>query len=205
MGLFLSKILIKMARTKAFEEAVALEKAMQIFWKKGFNATSMEDLVTAMGINRASLYDTFGDKKRLYLAALGQFSTESSRENTVVATQCGDCPRQKIEAIFRNSLAQAIHDPEQKGCMLANATAEMAILDTDVMRFTKNSLENMETWFADLIRAGQKTGSIRADLPPESTATFLINYVHGMRIVCKTRPDAEKMRESLNLALSLLK
>lgn len=193
-----------MARPKAFNESEALEKAIQVFWKKGFNATSMEDLVVGMGINRASLYDTFGDKKQLYMAALLQFQRIGQRQNGTILTRTILTPKEKIRAILETQLEQSLLDPDHKGCFLANATAEMALQDPDVQRFVCQNIEMVEAAFEKLILDGQQIGDIRADLDARFAASFLTNYLHGLRIISKTVPDPEKMRAGLRMALGLL-
>jgi TetR/AcrR family transcriptional regulator, transcriptional repressor for nem operon len=191
-----------MARAKAFDETVALEKAMQVFWKKGYNATSMEELVTAMGINRASLYDTFGDKKQLYLSALRRFQQNSQKQNATAVALGGHSPRAQLVAILEASLSEALQDPEQKGCMMANATAEMAVLDHDIYQFVRSNICTLEVFFEKLIQEGQAVGEFKAALDPAVAANFLINYVHGMRLVSKTKPDPIRMQQGLKLALN---
>jgi TetR/AcrR family transcriptional regulator, transcriptional repressor for nem operon len=193
-----------MPRNKAFSEETALEKAMQVFWKKGYHATSMEDLVTAMGINRASLYDTFGDKKQLYIAALQHFQKDSQRQNTNILTQKAGSPRAQLAAILNHQLEQSLQDAEQKGCMIANATAEMALLDEDVCRFVTQNKCAVEALFEQLIADGQAQGEFFQHISPPYGAAFLVNFLNGMRVVAKTKPDPPTMRESLALALSAL-
>jgi TetR/AcrR family transcriptional regulator, transcriptional repressor for nem operon len=193
-----------MPRTKAFDETEVLEKAMNIFWKKGYNATSMDDLVTCMGINRASLYDTYGDKKKLYLAALKHYQQEGNRENGHIKNRLIQSPKAQLIAILEHQLDDSLTDSEQKGCMLANATSEMALLDADILKFVKDNLYNVELTFKQLIEQGQTLGEFNSSLSPATVATFLTNYLHGFRVVSKTKPDATKMKESLALALSVL-
>jgi TetR/AcrR family transcriptional regulator, transcriptional repressor for nem operon len=193
-----------MPRNKAFSEATALEHAMLVFWKKGYNATSMEDLVTAMGINRASLYDTFGDKKQLYMAALRQFQKDSQRQNNSILAQKNQSPRAKLTAILNNQLEQSLQDTEHKGCMIANATAEMALLDAEVCQLVTQNKCAVEALFEQLIAEGQSKGEFFPHINPPSGAAFLVNFLNGMRVVGKTKPDAQTMRESLALALSVL-
>jgi TetR/AcrR family transcriptional regulator, transcriptional repressor for nem operon len=193
-----------MPRNKAFQEEDALQKAMQVFWKKGYNATSMEDLVTAMGINRASLYDTFGDKKQLYLAALRQFQSESNRNNTTLMSRFSASPKAQLTAIMNHQLEQSLQDAEHKGCMIANATAEMALLDADVCQFVTQNKCAVEALFERLIGEGQAQGEYYTHITPQYGAAFLLNFLNGMRVVSKTQPDAATMRESLVLALGVL-
>lgn len=194
-----------MPRNKAFLEENALERAMNIFWTKGYNATSMEDLVTGMGINRASLYATFGDKKQLYLTVLAFYQTQSNRNVQAVMAQNATSPKAQLTAVVQFLMEESLEQAtEPRGCLLANATSEMALLDPDICQFVTNNVYRFEQTFENLVQQGQAAGEFRANIPPQYAATFLSNFLHGVRTVSKTKPDATKMRESLALALSVL-
>jgi TetR/AcrR family transcriptional regulator, transcriptional repressor for nem operon len=194
-----------MPRNKAFQEEDVLERAMQVFWKKGYNATSMEDLVSGMGINRASLYDTFGDKKQLFLKILKFYQNQSNQNIHAVMAKKMPSPKAQLTAFAEFLMDESLDiTQEPRGCLLANATSEMALLDPDICQFVTNNVHSFEQTFEDLIREGQAIGEFKASTPPQYAATFLSNFLYGVRTVSKTKPDATKMRESLALALSVL-
>jgi TetR/AcrR family transcriptional regulator, transcriptional repressor for nem operon len=193
-----------MARNKAFLEEDVLERAMQVFWKKGYNATSMEDLVTGMGINRASLYDTFGDKKQLFLKILAFYQNQSNRNIQAVMALKKPSPKAQLIAFAEFLMDESLESQEPRGCLLANATSEMALLDADICQFVTNNVHLFEKTFENLIEEGQALGEFKANISPQYAATFLSNFLYGIRTVSKTKPDSTKMRESLVLALSVL-
>ncbi|MFM2267235.1 MAG: hypothetical protein RL757_676 [Bacteroidota bacterium] len=194
-----------MPRNKAFQEEAVLERAMQVFWKKGYNATSMEDLVTGMGINRASLYDTFGDKKQLFLKILAFYQHQSNQNIQAVMALKKPSPKAQLIAFAEFLMDESLDaKQEPRGCLLANATSEMALLDPDICQFVTNNVYSFEQTFETLIREGQALGEFNRNAPPQYLATFLSNFLYGVRTVSKTKPDATKMRESLALALSVL-
>jgi TetR/AcrR family transcriptional regulator, transcriptional repressor for nem operon len=193
-----------MPRNKAFQEEEVLERAMQVFWKKGYNATSMEDLVTGMGINRASLYDTFGDKKQLFLKILAFYQNQSNRNINALMALKKPSPKAQLIAFVEFLMDESLESQEPRGCLLANATSEMALLDADICQFVTNNVHSFEKTFENLIQEGQALGEFKANISPQYAATFLSNFLYGIRTVSKTKPDATKMRESLVLALSVL-
>jgi TetR/AcrR family transcriptional regulator, transcriptional repressor for nem operon len=193
-----------MARNKAFLEEDVLERAMQVFWKKGYHATSMEDLVSGMGINRASLYDTFGDKKQLFLKVLAFYQKKSNQEISAVMASKKPSPKAQLIAFAEFLMDDSLNSAEPKGCLLANATSEMALLDPDICQFVTDNVYSFEKTFENLISEGQTAGEFKTDISPQFAATFLSNFLYGVRTVSKTQPDANKMRESLVLALSVL-
>ena len=193
-----------MPRNKAFEEKEVLEKAMNVFWKKGYNATSMEDLVSGMGINRASLYDTFGDKKQLYMATLKYYQSQSNQNAKAIIAQNAPSPKAQLIAVCTFLMDDSLDTDTPRGCLLANATSEMALLDADICQFATQNVHSFEQTFEILIREGQAKGEFKTTTPPQYAATFLSNFLYGIRTDSKTKPDAVKMRESLALALSVL-
>jgi TetR/AcrR family transcriptional regulator, transcriptional repressor for nem operon len=193
-----------MPRNKAFQEEEVLERAMQIFWRKGYNATSMEDLVAGMGINRASLYDTFGDKKQLFLKILKFYQTQSTQNINAVMAKKKPSPKAQLIAFVEFLMDESLEPRESRGCLLANATSEMALLDADICQFVTKNVHSFENTFETLIRDGQAAGEFKVNIIPAHAATFLSNFLYGVRTVSKTKPDATKMRESLALALSVL-
>jgi TetR/AcrR family transcriptional regulator, transcriptional repressor for nem operon len=194
-----------MPRNKAFQEETVLACAMQVFWEKGYNATSMDDLVKGMGINRASLYDTFGDKKQLYLATLKFYQQQANQNAAQVMAPRQDSPKAQLIALAEYLMNDALTPSTKvRGCFLANATSEMALLDDEICAFVTENVHRFEGTFEHLIRAGQAKGEFPQHLAPADTASFISSYLYGIRTVSKTKPNAEKMRASLKLALSVL-
>ena len=125
-----------MARPKAFAEQDALHAAMETFWHKGYHHTSMQDLVDSMGINRASLYDTFTDKHTLYLNALEHYRALNCAD-IADAIASSDTATGKIRAIFERTIAETLDDSARKGCFMTNATLEMLPHYADLNYFVK--------------------------------------------------------------------
>ena len=114
-----------MPRVKQFREEEVLEKAMELFWKKGFHATSMQDLVSHLGINRASIYDTFGGKQALFDKAF-QAYREKSFQTTVDFFNEFDSVKEAFYSYMEKSIMRTLNDPDKKGCFLVNtATAQI--------------------------------------------------------------------------------
>jgi TetR/AcrR family transcriptional regulator, transcriptional repressor for nem operon len=193
-----------MARNKEFIKEKALEGAMNTFWKKGYYDTSMQDLVDSMGINRASLYDTFGDKHRLYLQSL-----ESYRDNNqctlrqVIENE--SISSGKIKKILTHFVNEALHDAEKKGCFMTNATLEMLPHDEAVVNLVCDNLTNMKNLLADIIREGQAKGEIQNPSSPESLADFVQCSISGLRILGKARPTTQQLFGIIDNVMLVLK
>jgi TetR/AcrR family transcriptional regulator, transcriptional repressor for nem operon len=193
-----------MARPKAFTENTALEKAMNTFWKKGYHDTSMQDLVDSMGINRASMYHTFGDKHQLYLQSLesyrdiNQCALRQVIENENVSSD-------KIKKILTHLVNEALNDSENKGCFMTNATLEMLPHDEDVVNLVCDNLANMKNLLTDIIREGQTKGEIQNLSSPESLADFVQCSIGGLRILGKARPTPQQLFGIIDNVMLVLK
>jgi TetR/AcrR family transcriptional regulator, transcriptional repressor for nem operon len=154
-----------MPRTKAFDKNEMVEKAKQLFWKKGYEGTSMEELVTTLGISRSSLYDTFGDKHQLYCETLNSYCKQNvytlSPQSIVAAN-----PLQFIKDVFALVLQQAKKDTEKKGCYVVNSIVEFSNRDEDVKSITDANNKAFEKMLEQLIQRGQADGSITSTKSP---------------------------------------
>jgi TetR/AcrR family transcriptional regulator, transcriptional repressor for nem operon len=181
-----------MARNKEFIKEKALEEAMNTFWKKGYHDTSMQDLVDSMGINRASLYDTFGDKHRLYLQSLESYR-EINKCALLQVVENESVSSDKIKKILTHLVNEALNDVENKGCFITNATLEMLPHDEAVVNLVCDNLTNMKNLLTDIIREGQSKGEIQNLSSPESLADFVQCNIGGLRILGKARPTTQQL------------
>lgn len=192
-----------MARTKAFDRTVALERAKDLFWCKGYEAASIQELTEAMGIGRGSLYETYRSKHALFLEAL-RLSREQNRLDAgrLLDEECA--PRDIIVGIFARVVDDAVDDPGRRGCMIVNAITELAAHDRLVEVEAREAVEHVETGLTWLVEEGQRRGEFRLDLDPLTTARFLANSINGMRVTGKARPDRAALEGVASLALSVL-
>lgn len=193
-----------MARNKEFIKEKALEGAMNTFWKKGYHDTSMQDLVDSMGINRASLYDTFGDKHHLYLQSLesyrdlNQCTLRQLIENETISSE-------KIRKILTHLVTESLTDSENKGCFMTNATLEMLPHDEDVVNVVCDNLINMKSLLTEIIKEGQAKGEIQNPASPESLADFVQCNLGGLRILGKARPTTQQLFGIIDMVMMVLR
>jgi len=170
-----------MPRTEDFNRDQVLDKAKNAFWLKGYNGTSMQDLVDATGLNRSSIYNSFGSKMELYQESLKQYQSESGtifekakkQERTAIET---------IGLIFVYVLEDILGDQERKGCMLINCHTEMGNQDVQLKALFSANQERLVTIFEDLVKQGQEDGSIRKTEKSDLLAYYLVNAFQGFRI-----------------------
>lgn len=192
-----------MPKTKQFNEADVLQKARSVFWKKGYNGTSMDELVKATGLSRSSIYDTFGDKHGLYVKALKDYK-KLQHEQLVAAIPANLSPRKKIEWVFKNNLAQALEDRQRKGCFMLNTATEMGNVDGCINRIVCDNMCAMEELFYGLIKEGQVNNEITNRFSTKALARHLLSSFNGLTITGQTRPDKSTLEDILKVSLSVL-
>lgn len=190
-----------MARPKSFNQDKALENAMHVFWEKGFEATSIQDLVERLGINRQSLYDTFGDKKQLFLKSLALYRSKIAG-NQAVPSQEGQTIQQIFASIFHAIIDTSIHDG--RGCLMANSTLELANRDEDVAEVVCHNLEAGEAAFKQMLIAAQARGELSPDKNPEALARYLFNSIQGIRVTATASSDRARLEDIASITLAVL-
>lgn len=191
-----------MARTKEFDREAVLDKAMRLFWRQGYEAASLHDLTAAMGIGRQSLYDTFGDKHALYLAALDRYCATVGGSLFAPLAEPGPvraAVRRVFELAIEGSLGEGRH-----GCLMANAIAELAPHDRDVACRAEANFEEAEEAFRRALERGQATGEVDSYHDARALALYLFNALQGLRLTAKTTPDRRVLDEIVAVTLSIL-
>lgn len=191
-----------MARKREFDETEALNQAMQLFWVQGYEKTSMEDLVTSMGIHRKSIYDTFGNKHELFIRALEHYKITVGQqlhqyienENTALG---------KIKALFDYAM---INNLEQaKGCLIVNTGVELSPHDKAISEIVLTNFHETESVIFQLLQQGQNCGEFSSGLDLGVATQFVHNALIGIRVQLKTTDDREKLLSIIDMTLGTLK
>ncbi|AGF55820.1 TetR/AcrR family transcriptional repressor of nem operon [Clostridium saccharoperbutylacetonicum] len=190
-----------MGRSKEFDENVVLQKAMELFWKQGYEKTSLNDLVEHMGIHRRSLYDTFGDKRTLFLKTM-DFYEELIRNKIQAGVLKAETAKQAIRFIF-DFIIEGYED-KQWGCLTVNSATELALMDKEIKERIERTFMQTEQLLADLIRKGQQAGEISREYEPEVLAEVLHNTLHGIRVQLRISASKEKLHRIGNFFMDLL-
>lgn len=189
---------------KQFDRDAVLDRAMQTFWRRGYTATSMQDLVDAMGINRGSLYATFGDKRSLFLASLRMFDA-SVRLEVLARLRDGQRPTEAIKALFDSFVRYATDGGFNRGCLITNTALELAAHDPEVARIVAEAQTEIERFLEGRISAGQATGEISLALDPGATARGLLASLVGLMVLIRSRPEKALLDGIIAEALGRLK
>jgi TetR/AcrR family transcriptional repressor of nem operon len=191
-----------MARTKDFDEKEVLAKAIQIFWHKGYNGTSMQDLVDALGISRSSLYDTYTDKHTLFIKALESYQTTGAANIQDIITNTASA-KETIKKLLELSTGDLVEDKQHKGCFMVNAEVEVAPHDQEVNNVVCKNDQQMEEAFYQVIQKGKESGQIKNQQDARSLARFIINAVKGMRVTAKSTTDPSVFKDIIALTIAV--
>ncbi|MEW9531711.1 TetR/AcrR family transcriptional regulator [Microbispora sp. NPDC049125] len=191
-----------MARVKEFDPDVALQAALELFWERGYEGTSMADLVERLGIGRASLYATFGDKHALYMKALRRYA--ELRDPSPVETLAQPGPvLPAVRAVLRDYCELSIADA--RGCLVVNAAAEMLPSDEEVGRFVSGRWAELETALTSALIRARAQGELGEGTDPKALARLLLVLMQGLRVMAKASPEPARLQDATEQALALLK
>ena len=189
-----------MARKSNFDKEHKLIEAMQLFWQKGYASTSVADLVETLGINRFSLYNTYGDKQALYYLALDHYLQNISFPSMHPLIEA-DADLDTLKEFFMRFAG--IQKEQTGGCFMQNALIEHAAEDETVFRHVQALFELLLTSFTRALNNAQAKKQINADINSEDLAALLLTQVQGIRILGKAR-QYDAIERSLKVMLSLL-
>jgi TetR/AcrR family transcriptional regulator, transcriptional repressor for nem operon len=192
-----------MARPREFDRDAAVERAMSVFWLKGYAATSTDDLLRAMKIGRQSMYDTFGDKHRLYLEALERYQRESVAEN-VGRLRSTDSPLAGIEAFVIGLLA-ADRSARERGCMGVGSISEFGTTDPDLVALRVKSASAQHRALIERLRHAQAANEIGANVDIERAARFVEITMFGLQVAAKAGVSLQALRDTAAFAIASLR
>ena len=192
-----------MARPREFDELAALDAALLQFWSHGYEATSTRELAQRMGITSASLYNAFGDKRRLYRRVLDRYVERSLDER--LRRYAPLAPRAALETFFHEIIERSVTDPQHKGCLLVNSALELSPHDVEFRRIVAEVFERIEAFFCQCIEAGQSDRSITRARPAGELARMLLSVLLGIRVLARSRPERSLLESAAHSALHLLR
>ena len=190
-----------MAGVKQFDCKDVLESALAVFWSRGYEATSIQDLVDATGVNRGSLYGTFGDKKGLFLAVIDHYMETIA--TPMMAELSNPDPRSAIEGMFA-ALIQRNSDPRfPRGCLITNTSLECPISGDTIARKIAGAMGRQETAIYRVLHRAQNEGSLAPSRDARALARFFLGVAQGLNVVNKAVADPEMLRDMVRVAMSV--
>lgn len=188
-----------MARSKEFDPEVAVDRAMGLFWERGYEKSSLQDLVVRMKVGRRSLYDTFGDKRTLFLRSLSRYITRQEASAQEVADAAAD-GRSAIGALLKTSLVEGSID--DRGCLAVNSATEVSPGDAEVARKVDHHFATTRQLLTELLRQGRRDGSVASSRDPELLSAVLFNAWLGVRV--QMRGGVGDLESDVEALLTLL-
>ena len=191
-----------MARPREFDEEVVLDAAVQCFWARGYESTSVKDLMNRTGLTAASLYNAYGDKRAMFGTALDRYIEKS------IGMRIRRCevlpPRDAIQSFFDDILRRSLNDRERKGCMVVNSALEVAPHDPEFRETLAETLKRIESFFLACVEKGQADGTITSAQPAVGLAQHLLAVLMGVRVLARVRPERALLHGVIGTALASL-
>ncbi|MFC5651036.1 TetR/AcrR family transcriptional regulator [Paenibacillus solisilvae] len=194
-----------MGRTKEFDREHVLHKAMLVFWEKGYESTSIPDLLESMELSRSSLYETFVDKQTLYVEAINHYkkTTQKKRNLLINAPSAKVGIRQYFDQHVTNAFA-ARDDGLPNGCLITNATIGLDSPDEQLQKLIRASFEELEQLFYELLSKGQQTGEIDPKKDIYTLSYLLLNLNHSINVISKVKQDKKIIYDMMNTVIEML-
>lgn len=190
-------------RPRVFDERRIIDRAMELFWTKGYEATSVSDLTAELCVHPGSLYRTFGDKRALFLRALARYR-ETQARGLAPALLAGGPVLPRIRAVPVGLIELAAEQEEPRGCLAANSAGELLPGDKDVARGVADVLSDVEAGFLQGLRAAAAQGEIASTLDLAGWAATLTMLVQGLQVVAKADPDPRRLIRGVDAVLASL-
>lgn len=181
-----------MARTPAFDRAEVVDKALGVFWRRGYGQTSVSDLVDATGLQPGSLYAAFGNKKGVFLEVLDTYNRAFVDRIRALGT-AGRPALDGIRDLLTGIVETTVSGHGQHGCLAVNALLELAAHEPDVAQRLAEHNERVRSSFAAVIARAQSDGEIAPDRDAEALSAFLVNNLWGMRVTCRGCTDRQTL------------
>lgn len=193
-----------MARPREFDADAALDRAMRLFWARGYHATSVQDLMKAAGVQKQSLYGAFGDKRSLFLKCLNVYSQKTLTEIQRMLRET-DSALAGIERVMRFVTQSAESKKCPPGCLMANTALELGLHDPEIADEVRRMFRATEKMLADAVRRAQAQGEVARSLDPIAIGQGLANTINGIRILEKTGASRQQVRAVVETALAAMR
>lgn len=189
-------------RPKRFDESEALRAAMLVFWRRGYEAASCDELLAAMGINCGSMYSTFGDKRALFEKAFDLYHAEVFSKMASVINGTGT-PIENVRALVK-CWEKGISESECRGCLISHTLIEFGDSDDPIVERAKNLLDQVRSAIEKQLRAAKRCGELRSGPTPKDLSAMLINTAQGMTVMARAGAEKDVFRGVIRSTLAML-
>lgn len=193
---------MQQGRPREFDPDEVLERAMHVFWERGYEATPVSELVEELGIGRQSLYSTFGDKRALFEAALALYA-ERRIGPIVAALEAPGSPLGNLDKVL-TGLAEEGTQPDFRGCMIVHSISEFSLRDPELAACLTRHLRRLEDAFARTLQRAQQAGELSAEKKPRALARTIVTSMQGLTVMAVATRSKAYIRDVLSSLRSLL-
>jgi TetR/AcrR family transcriptional regulator, transcriptional repressor for nem operon len=192
-----------MGRPREFDDRAALDAAIQCFWRRGYEATSVRELSASMGICGTSLYNAFGGKRALFVEALEHYLDRTTRAR-IRRLESSLPPKQAVRAFIQEVIERSLADRERRGCFLINSALEVAPHDRELGAAIAARLGEIEDFFHRSIVSAKSAGDVPKTRDAHDLARLLLGVLLSVRVLARAKPDRELLEGVARPALALL-
>ncbi|MFG1688972.1 TetR/AcrR family transcriptional regulator [Nonomuraea sp. NPDC049269] len=194
-----------MGRPREYSDQAVLDAAMEVFWEKGYEAATTQDLCERTGLGRGSLYNAFGSKHRLYEEAIRRYAaTRADAQLGMLADPEAGSVRERLREMMLGVIDADLADPGRRGCLALNAATESSGRTENVAALVRRQFVDLEQAICHLVTVGQSTGELSADRPPLQVARAFQSAYYGLRVLAKVTDDSKALLDVVDGALAAL-
>jgi TetR/AcrR family transcriptional repressor of nem operon len=199
-------MMVRTGRPRAFDTQQALARARDVFWSRGYGATSIQDLVDELGLQRGSIYAAFGDKRGLYLEAVALYARENRERLEMMLQADPMLPALRRMLVEPTALTGAAEEGQgRRGCLVGNTVAELVPGDDAAQALTAAAYDGVIEVLTAALTRGQATGEITTTATPEAQAQLLLLLFQGSALVSRGKPESERFTAGIDAALDALR
>lgn len=192
-----------MARPKEFDREEVLQKALYTFWEKGYEATTLPDLLESMGINRSSFYNTFGNKQTLFREVMSLYYQQTAIKRLTIL-QKAKSVKQGLKDYFSHNIDVAIAEYNPGGCLLTNTATNLRTIDEEVAQSILQGVDRLEQAIYSLLEKGQCSGELPNNKDIKAIARLMMATSYGLNIAARINPNREVLEDIAQAAVSTL-
>jgi TetR/AcrR family transcriptional repressor of nem operon len=190
-----------MGRPRQYDEGKVLMAAAQVFWSKGYEATSTRDLSACTGLSPSCMYGAFGDKRKLFHRALDHYLNNTLRAKIERLDRVAS-PSAAVREFFTETLERTSRDDMHHGCFLVNTVLEASSTDTTARDNVAGEIAMIESFFLRRLSQAQQAGEIPSAVSPERSARQLLAVLMGIRVLARVRADHEVLADGVGEAFA---
>ncbi|WP_024769212.1 TetR/AcrR family transcriptional regulator [Aquimarina macrocephali] len=192
-----------MPKVETFDRNIVLQKATEVFHKKGYNGTSMQDLVDATSLNRSSIYNSFGSKLNMFMEVLSHYQSLYGNSFSQKLAQSYNAT-EAVEAIFDLYVYEIVNDNDRKGCLVTNCKSEMTNQEPLIKSFMEKNQDRMIAMLEDIVTKGQMEKIFNQNQTASQYALYLFSSIQGLRMTGILNKNEEDLRNLIRIILKVL-